>query len=79
MRRFRYSESGDCGYITDTINDSILLRGTCMESRKFLKMATRLINDKFIECELNCEISPPTGEDFKKAYKNILEEDLFYD
>jgi len=76
--RFKYSDNGSCGFVKDTETNSIILNGNGKEARKFLKMATKLINKEFDEDVYDFTLDSRVGKPrmFEGKYENILNENI---
>ena len=71
--RFEYDEKG---FVRDNESDDVILKGKNIESRKFLKMATILINKEFEKDDLNTKSGMrPIVYKFETYYEDILDED----
>lgn len=64
--RFKYEDNGVCGFVRDLENDRLIIDECGIEGRKFMKMAAKLLNEKFEEDD--------QIQQFENEYNDILDE-----
>lgn len=72
--RFKYTDNGKCGFVKDTESNVIIIHGNGEDARKFLKMATKLINKEFDDDIYDISLDSRAGipRIFEGKYENIL-------